>query len=151
MSSLNLIPRMSEKAYQQSQDQNTYVFEVPLTANKNEVIKAVTAEYKVTVEDARLLVAKGKKKMAYRKRQRPVAGKRRDVKKAYIRIKSGETIDIFGKLEEAEKNEAKAADIATKATQKAADKAEGKKGGKIRQALSGGRAPRQVQNKGGDK
>jgi ribosomal protein L23 len=36
-------PRISEKAYGQSQAKNTYVFEVPTDANRNQVAEAVTA------------------------------------------------------------------------------------------------------------
>lgn len=41
-------PRVSEKAYEQSQTKNTYVFQVPTDANRNQVSEAVTAQFDVT-------------------------------------------------------------------------------------------------------
>ncbi len=46
-------PRVSEKAYGQSQVQNVYVFEVPTDANKQTITEAVTAQYDVTVPSDR--------------------------------------------------------------------------------------------------
>lgn len=90
-----LIPRMSEKAYALSQV-GTYVFNVPLTTNKAEVISAVEAEYKgVKVKDVRLVVQNGKPVRAYRgKRHNPGRAFRGDTKKAYVTLKEG-TIELF--------------------------------------------------------
>lgn len=92
---ITLIPRMTEKAYAQSQA-GTYVFRVPLTANKAEVIRAVESQYEdVTVKDVRLLVQNGKAVRAYRgKRANPVRAKRADTKKAYVTLSKG-TIELF--------------------------------------------------------
>ena len=148
MRTLALKPRMSEKAYQASQDLNTYVFDVPMTANKAQVTAAVTEQFSVTVEDVRLSVSKGKTKKAYRKRMRPLDGKRVDTKKAYVRVKSGENIPIFKALEEPK--ETVMSKAVKKANEKAAEKADKtESGGRIRKAL--GRSPRQVQQKGGGK
>lgn len=108
MNALSLKPRMSEKAYASSVAQNTYVFVVPMDANKASVTTAVTEQFGVQVIDVRLVIVKGKAKQAYRKRQRPVAGKRADIKKAYVRVKAGDTIDIFGEEKKADKKSAKA-------------------------------------------
>jgi len=143
---LALKPRMSEKAYASSQALNTYVFEVPVTANKALVSAAVAQQFKVTVKDVRLSVVKGKAKRAYKRRARPVDGKRPDTKKAYVRLKSGDTIAIFEAAEEPK--ETVISKAVKKANAKAAEKAETpKKGGRLRQAF--GRAQRQVQQKGG--
>ncbi len=152
MKTLPLRPRMSEKAYATSQDLNTFVFEVPITANKALVSAAVAEQFKVTVEDVRLSVVKGKAKKSYRKRQRSIEGRRANMKKAYVRLKTGDKIAIF------EANEEPKETVMSKAVKKAAEKAAAettekkeapKKGGRLRQAL--GRAPRQVQQKGGGK
>lgn len=152
MKDLALKPRMSEKAYQVSQDLNTFVFDVPITANKASVQAAVSEQFKVTVEDVRLAVVKGKTKRSYRKRQRPVAGQRANTKKAYVRIKSGDNIAIFKAAEEPKET------IMSKAVKKASEKAveDGEKkeastkgSGRLRKAF--GRTPRQVQQKGGGK
>lgn len=131
-----LKPRLSEKAYAQSLEQNTFVFGVPITANKLTVASAVAAQFEVTVEEVRIVVVKGKTKQSYRKGRRPVAGKRADVKKAYVRLKAGDTINIFGEPED------KKADKDTgKTDAKDADKkkpAAEKQKRSIRQALSRG-------------
>ena|SRR5688572_1774822 len=151
MTTLPLKPRMSEKAYASSQGMNTYVFVVPKTANKASVSQAVAEQFKVTVEDVRLAVVKGKTKKSYRKRTRPVVGHRADMKKAYVRLKAGDTIAIFEATEEPK--ETVMAKAVKKASEKAAEKTEKDnapaKVGRFRKAL--GRAPRQVQQKGGGK
>src|SRR5688572_9670576 len=100
MSALALKPRMSEKAYATSQALHTYVFEVPITANKALVGAAVAEQFKVTVEDVRLMIVKGKTKISYKKRSRPAIGHRANMKKAYVRIKAGENIPVFEAMEE---------------------------------------------------
>ncbi len=158
MKTLALKPRMSEKAYANSQTLNTYVFDVPTSANKTIVSTAVAEQFKVTVEDVRLTVVKGKSKRAYKRRARPVDGKRPDTKKAYVRLKTGDKIAIFEAAEEPKETVmSKAVKKANeKATAKAAKEAEKiekaetpKKGGRLRQAF--GRAQRQVQQRGGGK
>lgn len=119
MTKISLIPRVSEKAYDQSQkpDQKVYVFEVPLEANKHTIARAVTAEYEVIVENVRTLVSKGKPKQSYRKGSRPQPGKRADLKKAYVTLKAGQALPIF--TEEAEQ-EAKQAEAEAKLAKKEA-------------------------------
>ena len=58
---LNLKPRMSEKAYQQSLLNQTYVFVVPNSANKLQVKEAVQSQFNVTVEEVNIVVQNGKK------------------------------------------------------------------------------------------
>ena len=45
-------PRVSEKAYRLVTSQNTYVFDVPMSANKNEIKAAVEAQFDGTKVDA---------------------------------------------------------------------------------------------------
>lgn len=110
-----LKPRMSEKAYAQSHAINTFVFDVPKTANKFEIAKAVESQFNVSVEHVKVLVAKGKTARSIRIGgiRKNVYGKRADVKKAYVRLKEGDTLPIFASIDEAEekakKAEAKAA------------------------------------------
>lgn len=104
-----LKPRMSEKAYALSQVEDTYVFMVPKNANKATVATAVEEQFNVTVTDVRVVVSKGKRKLSYQKRNRPVDGKRADSKKAYVRVKKGDKIPIFSALEEDEQKAEKAA------------------------------------------
>ncbi len=95
----NLIrPHMSEKSFSLAKV-GIYTFDVPIAANKQLVMSAVSEQYKVTATDARLLVAKGKAKRSYRKRQRPLTGHRSDQKKAYVTLKPGEKIAVFEESE----------------------------------------------------
>lgn len=108
-----LKPRVSEKAYGQSQVGNVYSFVVPGDANKQTVASAVTAQFGVTVESVNITNVKGKPKRAYRK-GRYVSGERSDFKKAFVTVKAGENIPIFAAEEEAEKKAEKAAIKAAK-------------------------------------
>ena len=100
---ITLIPRMTEKAYAASL-KGTYVFRIPLTANKAQVIAAVESEYAgVKVRDVRLLVQNGKVVRAYRgKRRNPGSAPRNDTKKAYVTLSEG-SIEIFKEAEEDKK------------------------------------------------
>lgn len=116
--SVTLKPRMTEKTYALSQEQNTYVFDVPVGINKLQVADAVATQFGVTVEAVRIVVSKGKAKASYRKRTRTVIGKRADRKKAYVVVKSGDSIPVFAAIEEAEAKEKKAEEKASKAAGK---------------------------------
>ncbi len=89
MSQLILTPKISEKAMQLAQG-GIYVFEVPTSTNKIEVAKAVEAMFKVNVVDVNMIVAKGKIK-----RFKRVLGRQRDIKKAMVKVKTGQTITLF--------------------------------------------------------
>ena len=89
MSRLLLIPKVSEKAIAQA-EAATYIFEVPVTANKVEVAKAVKETFKVDVLSVNMLIAKGKTK-----RFRRVLGQEKDIKKAIVKIKKGQSIALF--------------------------------------------------------
>ena len=97
-----LKPRVSEKAYAQSQTGGVYVFMVPKSASKIAIASAVAAQFDVTVKTVNTLVSKGKAKRTVRKGGRPVPGRTSDFKKAYVTLKEGDTISIF-KAEEDEK------------------------------------------------
>ncbi|HSE60660.1 MAG TPA: 50S ribosomal protein L23 [Candidatus Saccharimonadales bacterium] len=103
---MKIIPRMSEKSYQQSQS-GMYIFDVPTTANKQQIATAVAEQFNVQVDDVNVVVAKGKKKRAYRKGGSPVIGFRKDKKKAYVRLAEGQSIPIFAGVEEAVAEEKK--------------------------------------------
>ncbi|MFZ1324092.1 MAG: 50S ribosomal protein L23, partial [Candidatus Saccharimonadales bacterium] len=68
MKEITLIPRVSEKAYAQSQAAGikTYIFEVPLSANKHTVARAISVQYEVTVTEVHTTRLKGKTKQSYR-------------------------------------------------------------------------------------
>lgn len=97
---LTLIPRVSEKAYGLHQS-GTYVFNVPLTANKAEVVKALKEQFGVDAKDVRLVIHKGKKvRTVVNKRQMPRQGKRNDTKKAYVSLVEGASLNLFSESEE---------------------------------------------------
>ncbi len=95
---IHLKPRMSEKAYQQSVSNQTYIFVVPTAANKLQIKLAVEAQYNVSVVDVNIVVQNGKKARSIRlgnRKARPIIGKRNSIKKAYVRLKDGDSIKIF--------------------------------------------------------
>lgn len=116
-----LKPRMSEKTYAQSND-GVYVFDVDKSVNKHEVADEVEKTYKVTVTNVRTTIIKGKAKRVYRNK-RFEAGRRSDVKKAYVTLKKGDAIPIFAAVEEAEAAEEKATDKKAKKDSKKDSKA----------------------------
>jgi large subunit ribosomal protein L23 len=69
---------------------NVIAFEVAPQANKIEVKKAVEELFKVKVEEVRLFNVPGKMKRMGRWQ-----GKRRDWRKAYVRLKEGEKAPDF--------------------------------------------------------
>ena len=69
---------------------NVIAFEVDPGANKIEVKAAIEELFKVKVEEVRLFNVKGKVKRMGR-----YAGKRRDWRKAYVRLKEGEKAPDF--------------------------------------------------------
>lgn len=117
---LTLKPRMSEKTYATSQTTNTFVFNVPMSANKIEIADAVASQFGVTVTGVRTVVSKGKKARSIRlgKYRKNVMGVRADSKKAYVTLQEGDSIPVFAAIEEAEAAEAKAAEKASKKAKK---------------------------------
>ncbi|MDB5166773.1 MAG: ribosomal protein [Candidatus Saccharibacteria bacterium] len=108
--SITLKPRMSEKAYQLSLAKNTYVFDVPGDANKHTVARAVAAQFDVVVTKVNISNLDGKAKRTVTKR-RQVAGRKNDIKKAYVTLAEGNSLPFFA-AEAAE--DAKADDKETK-------------------------------------
>ena len=105
--SMSLKPRQSEKTYALSQAENTFVFDVPNGANKFEIASAVSKQFSVTVENVRITIVKGKAMRTIRKGGRAAMGKRVDIKKAYVRLRAGDTIPIFAAIEKAEEDQKK--------------------------------------------
>lgn len=89
-------PRATEKAYRLVTGQNTYVFNVPLTANKNEIKAVVEAENEgVKVASVKTVVQTGKAVRFSRGKNRyPGTTKRTDSKKAYVTLSEG-SIKVF--------------------------------------------------------
>ena len=83
-------PLVTEKSTLIRETTNVIAFEVDPGANKIEVRKAVEELFKVKVEEVRLFNVRGKVKRMGR-----FAGKRRDWRKAYVRLKDGEKAPEF--------------------------------------------------------
>ncbi len=95
MNRITVIPRATEKAYGLAA-QNTYVFNVPLTANKQQIVAAVESQFEVTVTGVKTLVQSGKAIRYSRGKNRyPGTTHRKDTKKAYVTLKSGDSIQVF--------------------------------------------------------
>jgi large subunit ribosomal protein L23 len=77
------------------QDSRQYAFEVPLTVNKIEIVKAVEKKFNVSVTSVRTLRVKGKHKVQMTKRGR-FNGQTKTWKKAIVTLKEGDKIDFFG-------------------------------------------------------
>lgn len=98
MTQISVIPRATEKAYAQSLSKNVYVFNVPLTANKQEIAAAVEAQFEVKVERIKTLVQSGKAiRFSRGKRAQPGKTNRKDNKKAYVTLAQGDSIQVFDK------------------------------------------------------
>lgn len=82
------MPLVSEKSAQM-QAENKYVFKIATVATKADVKEAVEALFKVQVDAVKIVNVKGKSK-TFRFR----AGARQDYKKAYVKIKDGQSIDF---------------------------------------------------------
>ena len=81
-------PVITEKATMLG-EHGTVCFRVSINATKPEIKAAVEGLFNVRVEGVSTLVVKGKTK-----RFRGRAGRRSDVKKAYVRLASGQSIDF---------------------------------------------------------
>ena len=81
-------PIITEKATMAS-EANAVVFEVAIDANKPQIKEAVETLFNVKVKAVNTLVTKGKAK-----RFRGQLGRRKDVKKAYVTLEEGNTLDV---------------------------------------------------------
>jgi large subunit ribosomal protein L23 len=81
-------PIITEKATMAS-EANAVVFEVSIDANKPMIKEAVESLFGVKVKAVNTSITKGKSK-----RFRGQLGKRKDVKKAYVTLEEGNTIDV---------------------------------------------------------
>lgn len=84
-------PHVTEKAAIAGEASNQYVFQVAKDATKPEIKQAVEMLFEVEVDAVRVSNMKGKIK-----RFGQQMGRRKDWKKAYVRVKEGQTIDFMG-------------------------------------------------------
>lgn len=83
-------PHLSEKAHVAA-EQNQVVFKVSTDATKPEIREAVELLFEVKVEDVTVVNCKGKNK-----RFGAVRGRRKDWKKAYVRLSPDSELDFMG-------------------------------------------------------
>lgn len=85
-------PVLSERsiAMSEKEGEKQYVFKVDIKANKKEIKKAVEQAFSVHVVRVNTILMKGKpKRVRYQK------GWRSDWKKAFVRLKTGESINLI--------------------------------------------------------
>ena len=81
-------PIITEKATNASEN-GTVVFEVTMKASKPDIKRAVEELFKVKVKGVNTLISKGKTK-----RFKGRMGRRKNIKKAYVILEDGNTIDV---------------------------------------------------------
>ena len=83
-------PVVSEKSYDMIDDENTYTFLVDWRANKTEIKQAIATIFDVKVVSVNTMNRKGKvKRTGY------TLGKRKNTKRALVKLADGDKIDIF--------------------------------------------------------
>lgn len=85
-----LKPIISEKSTALREISNVYCFEVHKEATKHDIKNALQKVYEVNIIRVNIVNVKGKVK-----RRKFKEGKKRDWKKAYVKLKAGEKIEIF--------------------------------------------------------
>lgn len=83
-------PLITEKTSIQKEDYNQMTFEVDRNANRVEIKRAIENIFNVNVSTVRTMQVKGKTKQRGR-----IVGKRRNWKKAVVKLMPGERIDFF--------------------------------------------------------
>ena len=83
-------PLITEKLDKAREKLQQYSFIVDRKATKHDVSRAVSTHFKVTVEEVRTLIVRGKTKRVGRS-----FGKRPNWKKAIVTLKEGDKIDLF--------------------------------------------------------
>ncbi len=93
MSERNVLlkPVISEKSYA-LMDEGAYVFIVDPRASKVEIREAVESTFNVRVASINTMNRKGKRK---RNRRAPTFGQRPDTKRAIVRLKGEDRIELF--------------------------------------------------------
>jgi large subunit ribosomal protein L23 len=87
-------PLITEKMTNLGADQQKYGFLVNPKSNKIEIARAIEEKFKVHVESVKTINHSGKTKTQFRKSGR-FSGKTAKFKKAIIKLREGETIDLF--------------------------------------------------------
>lgn len=97
MKDILLKPIITEKSTEQGEKFNRYGFYVAMDANKVEIRKAVENRYQVKVDKVNTYRLAGKTVNRYTKRA-VLTGRKPNVKKAFVTLKPGYTIDFFNNI-----------------------------------------------------
>lgn len=84
-------PLITEKAARLAEVSNQYGFKVRTDSTKPEIAKAVELMFDVEVQGVSTVNIKGKQKRFGR-----IMGRRNGIKKAYVQLKAGQSIDLVG-------------------------------------------------------
>lgn len=95
MNRILIRPLLTEKMTAISEGKNVYGFFVDVNANKIQIAKALKEKFNVDVESVKTIKHKGKSKTQFTKKGR-FTGRTAKYKKAIIKLKGDQTIDIFG-------------------------------------------------------
>lgn len=87
-------PIITEKTMRYMDENNVVTFEVKKGANKILIRQAVEGIFKVDVDKVNIVNVRPKKKRVGR-----YVGKTKAIRKAYVKIKAGQDIDLFGEAE----------------------------------------------------
>jgi len=90
-------PLITEKMTEISESEGKYGFVVDYHANKIQIARAIKEKFEVDVESINTIKHKGKMRTQFTKRGR-FTGKTPRFKKAIVKLKEGQTIDIFGEV-----------------------------------------------------
>ncbi len=90
-------PLVTEKMTGITELTNQYGFVVDVNANKIEIAKAIKTKFEVDVVSVNTVRYKGKTKTQFTKKGR-FEGKTPQFKKAFVSLKEGQTIDLFGEV-----------------------------------------------------
>lgn len=106
-SHINIFPRTTEKAYGQSKN-NVYVFDAPVSANKQQILAEVESQFKVKTVGIKTLIQTGKAiRYSKGKRSQPTTTHHQDSKKAYVTLVKGDSIKVFNEEVAADETKAK--------------------------------------------
>ena len=104
MSRMIFRPVITEKSLSQAASDNIYTFVVDPAMSKPQIAQRISELYKVEVEWVRTAIRKAK---AVKTGRRRLPGMKTRAKKATLRIKQGQTIDLFDFNTESAGQEAK--------------------------------------------
>ena len=100
-----LLPLLNEKTYDLSKKKNVFVFNVPMSTNKQTVASSIKAQFDVDVITVNTMVVKGKAKRTMSltgRRSVNSEGRRPNFKKAYVTLKEGQSLPFFESIDEDE-------------------------------------------------